>query len=45
MGLNTGIENPILPMLSYPGCQVTSSFEIASKHIQGILDAYLKINK
>ena len=25
-----GIENLILPMLSYPGCQVTSSWEIAT---------------
>ena len=40
-----GIENLILPMLSYPGCQVTSSCEIASKRIQELLEAYSKINK
>ena len=32
-------------MLSYPGRQVTSSCEIALKHIQGLLEAYFKINK
>ena len=32
-------------MLSYPGRQVTSSYEIASKHIQRLLEAYFKINK
>ena len=40
-----GIENLILPMLSYPGPQVTSSCGIASKCIQGFLEAYFKINK
>ena len=40
-----GIENLILPMLSYPARQVMSSCEIASKHIQGLLEAYFKINK
>ena len=45
MSPNTGIENLILPMLSYPGYQVTSSCEIASKQIHGLLDAYFKINK
>ena len=40
-----GIEYLILPMLSYPGRQVTSSCEIASKRIQGLLEAYFKINK
>ena len=32
-------------MLSYPARQVTSSYEIASKRIQGLLEAYFKINK
>ena len=32
-------------MLSYPGRQVTSLCEIASKRSQGNLEAYLKINK
>ena len=40
-----GIENLILPMLSYPGRQVTSSCEIASLRIQGLLEAYFEINK
>ena len=41
-----GIENLILPMLSYPGRQVTSSScEIASKRIRGLLEAYFEINK
>ena len=31
--------------LYYPGRQVTSSCEIASKRIQGLLEAYFKINK
>ena len=39
------LENLILPMLSYPGRQVTPSCEIASKRIQGIREAYFKINK
>ena len=30
----------ILPMLSYPGRQVTSSCEIASKRIHGLLEAF-----
>ena len=38
-------RNLILPMLSYPGRQVTSSCEIASKRIQGLLEAYFKINR
>ena len=32
-------------MLSYPGHQVTPSCEIVSKRIQGLLEAYIKINK
>ena len=32
-------------MLSNPGRQVTSSCEIASYPIQGLLEAYFKINK
>ena len=32
-------------MLSYPGCQVTSLYEIASKRIQGLLEAYFNIKK
>ena len=40
-----GIKNLILPMLSYPEHQVTSACEIASKCIQGLLEAYLKINE
>ena len=32
-------------MLSYPGRQVTSSYEISSERIQGLLEAYFKINK
>ena len=36
-----GIENLILPMLSYPGRQVTSC-EIASKCIQELLEAYFR---
>ena len=44
-----GIENLILPMLNYLGrrCYVklTSSFEIASKRVQRLLEAYSKINK
>ena len=40
-----GIENLILPMQSYQGRQVTSSYEIASWRIQGLLEAYFKINK
>ena len=39
------IENLSLPMLSYLGRQVTPSCEIASKRIQGLLEAYLKNNK
>ena len=39
------VENLILPKLSYPRRQVTSSCEIASKHILGLLEAYFKINK
>ena len=40
-----GIENLILLMLSYPGRQITSSCEIASKRIHGLLEAYFEINK
>ena len=40
-----GIETLTLPMLSYPGRQVTASCEIASYRIQGLLEAYFKINK
>ena len=41
-----GIENLILPMLSYQERQVTSSCEIASLYrIQGLLEAYFKLNK
>ena len=40
-----GIDNLILPMLSFSGRQVTSSCEIASQRIQGPLEAYSKINK
>ena len=32
-------------MLSYPGRQVTSSCELVSKRIQGLMEAYFKINK
>ena len=32
-------------MLSYPGRQVKTSFEIASKGIQGLLEADFKMNK
>ena len=32
-------------MLSYPGRQVMSLCEIASKCIQGLLEAYFEINK
>ena len=39
------IESVSLPMLSYPGRQVTSSCEIASLCIQGLLEVYFKINK
>ena len=39
------IENLILPMLSYPGRQVTPSYEIASKRIRELIEAYFKINK
>ena len=35
-----GIENVILPLLSYTGRQVTSSCEIASSRVQGLLEAY-----
>ena len=31
-------------MLSYPERQVTSSCELASERIQGLLEAYFKIN-
>ena len=34
-----------LTVLSYPGRQITSSYKIASKRIQGLLEAYFKINK
>ena len=40
-----GVENVILHMLSYPGRQLTSSGEIASLLIGGLLEAYFKINK
>ena len=40
-----GIENLILPMLSYPGRQVKSSCEFASQRIQGLLEAYFNINE
>ena len=40
-----GIENLISTMLSYPGRQVTSLCEIASERIQGLQEAYFKINK
>ena len=44
-----GIENLFSPTLSNPGrhcyVKVTSSYEIASKCIQGILEAYFKKNK
>ena len=38
-------RNLILPMLSYPGRQATSSCEIASYSIQGLMEAYFKMNK
>ena len=42
-------RNLIFPMLSYPGrhcyVKVTSPCEIASKQIQGLLEAYFKIKK
>ena len=40
-----GIENLILPVLSYPRHQVKSSSEIASERILGLLEAYFKINR
>ena len=39
-----GSEKIILTMLSYPGRQVTSSCETASKRIQGYLEGYFKKN-
>ena len=39
------IENLIFSMLSYQKHQVTSSCDIASPCIQGLLEAYFKINK
>ena len=42
--LYPGIENLILPILVYPGRQITSLCEIVSKRIQGLLEAYFKMN-
>ena len=35
----------LTPIVSYPGRQVKSSCEIASKRIQGLLEAYFEINE
>ena len=45
LGFYPGIENLRLPVLSYPGRQVTPSCRIASKRIQAIPEAYFKIGK
>ena len=45
LGFFPGIENLSLPVLSYPGFQVTSSCKIASKRIQAIPETYFKIDK